>query len=172
MKSNSLENFIQEIKKAWGPLSTETVSKSQKLLTELAKTPENEEWISNLLSKPDVEEELYRDPENGFILLAYSEKKDLYRAPHDHGGCWVVYAVHTGEMEMKTYRSITNQKGKTSLVCRESYKVRPGESKAYLPEDIHDTKCASDSVLIFRLTSCDLKKENREGRMIRYVENS
>ena len=67
MKNNSLENFIQEIKKIWGPLSTETVSKSQKLLTELSKTLNYEEWISKLLSKPDVEEELYRDPDHGLF---------------------------------------------------------------------------------------------------------
>ena len=172
MKKNLLENFIQEIKKAWGPLSTETISKTQKLLTELAQTSKSEEWLSNLLQNPDVEKELYRDLEHGFVVLAYSEKKDLYRVPHDHGFCWVIYAVHSGEVEMKTYKPVTGQNGKTSLICRESYKVRSGESKAYLPEDIHDTKGTADSSLIFRLTSCDLKKENREGRMVRYVENS
>ena len=171
MKHNSLEHFIKEIKKVWGPLSTKTVSESQKLLTQLAKTPPSEEWISRLQNETEVEEELYRELEHGFVLLAHSEKKDLYRIPHDHGAGWVIYAVYRGEMEMKTYKPIINQKGKMNLVCRESYRVQAGESRTYLPEDIHDTKCVSDSVLMFRLTSCDLKKENREGRMIRYIEN-
>lgn len=172
MKHNSLEHFIQEIKKAWGPLSTQTVFQCQKLLTELAKTSPGEEWLTTLLNKAEVDEELYRDPEHGFLLLAHSEKKDLYRVPHDHGGGWVIYAVQSGEVEMKTYRPMINQQGKLSLVCRESYRVQAGECKAYLPEDVHDTKCISESVLMLRLTSCDLKKENLEGRMIRYVENS
>lgn len=58
--------------------------------------------IVDLISKADVDEELYRDPEQGFILLAHSEKKDLYRVPHDHGGGWVISAVQSGEIEMKT----------------------------------------------------------------------
>lgn len=45
MKHSSLEHFIQEIKKIWGPLSTKTVSEFQKLLTELAKAPSSEECL-------------------------------------------------------------------------------------------------------------------------------
>lgn len=168
MKNNSLNHFITEIKKAWGPLNSNTVSQCHKLLAELAKTPATEEWIANLLKMPEVNEELYRDTEHGFILLAYSENKGLYRAPHDHGSCWVLYAVHSGEMQMKTYLPRTNQKGSTELVCRESCAVLPGQSRVYLPSDIHDTQCISDSALVLRLTSCDLKKEYLEGRMIKF----
>lgn len=168
MKNNTLESFISEMRKAWGPLSTETVKAALQLLQELARTPASAEWLAELLKKPVVNEELYRDPDHGFVLLAYSENRDLYREPHDHGSCWVLYAVHSGEMEMKTYKPIINQNGKLNLVCRESYTLRPGDCKVYLPKDIHDTKCVSDSSLIFRLTSCDLKKEYKEGRMIKY----
>lgn len=168
MNNNSLDHFIAEIKKAWGPLKTETVSKCRHLLEDLAKAPPTEEWLAKLLEKPEVNQELYRDNQHDFVLLAYTEKKDLYRTPHDHGTCWVFYVVQNGEMEMKTYKSITNQKGETNLVCRESYHLLPGQCRAFLPSDIHDTKCVSDSVLVFRLTSCDLKKEYKEGRMIKY----
>jgi len=39
----------------------------------------------------------------------------------------------------------------------------------YLPGDIHDTRCVSDSVLMLRLTSCDLKQEEKLGYMTRYA---
>ncbi len=169
MKQNSLETFIEEIQKAWGPLSSENVSRARQLLEELAKTSVTEEWLASLLAQPDLNRELYCDPEHGFVLMVYAEKEGLYRVPHDHGSGWVVYAVHSGEMEMKTYKPIINHQGKMKLVCRESYRVKPGECKVYLPKDIHDTKAVSESVLIFRLTSCDLKKERQERRMIQYV---
>jgi hypothetical protein len=169
MKNNSLEHFIAEIKKIWGPLNSETVSKTRHLLSELAKTSPSENWLAKLLQKPEVNEELYRDPDHGFVLIAYTEKKDFYRGPHNHGTCYVFYAVQNGEMQMKTYLPITNQNGKMELVCRESYPVLPGQCRTYLPSDIHDTKCISESALLFRLTSCDLKKEYSEGRMIKYA---
>ncbi len=170
MNRNSLDQFISEVKKVWGPLSSELVSSCQQLLEKLVKDSTTEEWMANLMAKTDVDIELYRDPEHGFLLLAHAETEGLYRAPHDHGSAWVIYAVQSGEMEMRTFKAIVNQKGKMTLVCRETYRVHPGESRVYLPLDIHDTKCISRSVLMLRLTSCDLKKENQEGRMVRYLE--
>lgn len=107
--------------------------------------------------------ELYRDPEHGFVLLTYTENKDFYRPPHDHGEAWVVYAVLSGEMQMSTYDLKDGH-----LVLRESYTVKAGESHVYLPGDIHDTKCLSDSARILRLTSRDLKIEKEAGRMRQY----
>jgi len=40
----------------------------------------------------------------------------------------------------------------------------------YFPGDIHDTRCISTSALLFRFTICDLKRESKEGRMTRYVQ--
>ena len=43
--------------------------------------------------------------------------------------------------------------------------LRPGEARAYLPGDIHDTRCLSDQALVFRFTERDLKREDQvEGR--------
>lgn len=46
--------------------------------------------------------------------------------------------------------------------------MKPGESRVFLPGDIHDTKCMSKTVLMLRLTSLDLKVEMQAGRMRRY----
>ncbi|MNJ05748.1 hypothetical protein D3C73_1672810 [compost metagenome] len=50
-------------------------------------------------------------------------------------------------------------------------RVRAGEAQLYLPGDIHDTRCLSDTALLFRFTERDLRTEDREHRrLIRYVE--
>jgi hypothetical protein len=168
MTTNGLDDFIKGIKRVWGALSSETVESCQRLLEQLAKSPATKPWLAEFLKSGVVEKELYRDPEHGFLLLAYLESEGQYRVPHDHGSGWVIYAVCTGEMEMATYHRAVSQTGRMYLVRRESYRVRPGDCRVYLPGDIHDTRCISKSVLMLRFTSCDLQKEGREGRMIKY----
>jgi hypothetical protein len=170
MNQQSLETFIETVRNAWGPLSSETVSNCKELMEELARNPETDAWLSDALKNSPPGKELYRDPEHGFVLFAYTETLGQYRVPHDHGSGWVVYAVQSGEMEMGTYRPFIDQKGKFSLVRRETYRMNPGECTVFLPKDIHHTRCVSETITILRFTSCDLKKENREGRQIRYVE--
>lgn len=169
MKLNSLERFITEIRKIWGPLNSDLIEKSQSLLEDLAKSSPTEPWLAELQKNIPGSQELYRDPNHGFMLLAHTEKEGLYRAPHDHGACWVIYAVQQGEMEMSTYSPIGHD-DKSRIVKREIYQVKAGQSRVYLPGDIHDTKCLSSSVLMLRLTSCDLKIELTEGRMNRYAK--
>ncbi|MEK2646221.1 hypothetical protein [Bdellovibrio sp. BCCA] len=168
MKQDSLAKFIERLQKIWGPLTSDLVAQSKELMDELAKAPTSEPWLQELQKGFEGSRELYHDPSQGFILLAHTEKKDLYRAPHDHGNGWVIYAVQSGEMEMGTYARVPSKDEEFKIVRREKYRVMPGESRVYLPRDIHDTKCISDSVLMFRLTSIDLKDEVRLGRMRRY----
>lgn len=169
MEQDSLSKFINNIRQAWEPLNSDLVTKSRFLLEQLASAPSTESWLAGLQGS-DKSRELYRDPKHGFILLAHSESEGLYRAPHDHGNGWVIYAVQRGQMEMRTYGRIQDQQGKTTLVRQDKYLISRGEARVYLPGDIHDTRCMSDSVLMLRLTSCDLKTEKLEGRMHQYDE--
>jgi hypothetical protein len=168
MIKDSLETFIGAVRSSWGPLTTETVARAQQLLGELARAPETEPWLAALLREPPEDRELYRDPEHGFLLLTYAEREGRYRVPHDHGSGWVIYAVQHGEMEMGTYARVIGADGTASLVRRDVSRVRAGECRVYLPGDIHDTRCVSGDALMLRFTSCDLKVEQREGRMKRY----
>lgn len=168
MEKDSLTKFIEKIRQAWGPLDSKLVLRSQALLEELARAPETEPWLKELQGDLRESRELYRDPEHGFMLLAHTEHEGLYRNPHDHGSGWVIYAVQSGEMEMGTYGRIVNEQGEVKVVRREKYSVKSGQSRVYLPGDIHDTKCISKSVLMLRLTSCDLKAEMQARRMQRY----
>jgi hypothetical protein len=170
MAKDSLESFISGITAAYGPLTTETVEGCRSRLEELAKAPPSEGWLAALHRAPPEDLELHRDHAHGFLLLTHGENAGRYRVPHDHGKGWVIYAVQQGEMEMGTYSRLDSD-GAVRLVRRETYRMRAGDCRVYLPGDIHDTRCISESVLMFRFTSCDLKVEGREGRMTRYLEN-
>lgn len=168
--TNSLETFIAGTKAAWGPLTSELVEACSQQLDGLLKAPASEDWLSSLHEAMPANEELYRDPSHGFMLLAHAEQAGLYRPPHDHGRGWVIYAMQDGNIEMGTYARIENAHGEVRLVKRDSTLVRAGQVKVYLPGDIHDTQCMSSSALLFRFTDRDLRVEAKEGRLTRYVE--
>jgi hypothetical protein len=52
--------------------------------------------------------------------------------------------------------------------ARESYTLRPGEARVYLPGDLHSTRYLSGTVLVLRFTSCDLAEEEKTGRLTRH----
>jgi hypothetical protein len=171
MPGNSLETFIEKVRPAWGPLTSELVAGCRASIEELLKASAAEEWLAQLRRDLPESRELYRDPEHGFILLAHAETGGLYRSPHDHGRGWVIYAVQHGEMEIGTYAPVEDPDGGVRLVKREAYRVQPGETRVFLPGDIHDTQCTADTVLYYRFTERDLRKEDlEEHRMTRYVE--
>lgn len=159
MAKNSLETFIERVRAAWGPLTSEVVATCRDHMEQLLNASATEEWLAALHRDAPESKELYRDSEHGFLLLAHTEPTGLYRPPHDHGKGWVVYAAQQGETEMGTYVRVEDEHGKMQLVKRDSSVVRPGQVKVYLPGDIHDTRCTAGPLLLYRFTSCDLKKE-------------
>jgi hypothetical protein len=172
MARNTLESSIEGIRAAWGPISTELISTSQRHLEDLLKAPVNEEWLAALHKEAPDNRELYRDPEHGFVLLAHTEYEGLFRPPHDHGRGWVIYAMQQGEIQMRTYGRVESPDGSVKLVQRDSTVVRPGQVQVYLPGDIHDTRCVKGPALLFRFTERDLRREDREEhRVTRYVDN-
>ena len=169
MPNDSLQRFIHETRSTWGPLSTALASGIRQDLGELAQAPADEDWLAALLRDHPETRELHRDPDHGFLLLAHAERQGHQRPPHDHGRGWVVYAVLRGEMEMGTYARIEDPATGARLVKRESYTLRPGDARVYLPGDIHDTRYLTGDVLVLRFTSCDLAEEEREGWLRRYA---
>src|SRR4029079_326194 len=122
---------------SWGPLTSELVATLRRQMEELLETPPTEDWLSALHEEAAESRELYRDPVHGFLLLAHTESAGLYRAPHDHGRGWVIYAVQRGETEMGTYLRVHDARGEMQLVKRDSSVLRPGQVRVYLPGDIH-----------------------------------
>lgn len=169
MQTNSLHTFIDNVKQNWHGLDSASILACQTSLKILTSASMQEPWLKQLHTQQHDTVELYRDSQKGFLLLAHVEHKGQYRVPHNHGAGWVFYTVQYGEMEMATYQSITSPTGKTSLVTRGKTKLLAGQCNTYLPGDIHDTRCLSDYVLMFRLTSSDFKIEKKEGRLIQYL---
>ncbi len=171
MVKNSLQSFIEGTKSAWGPLTSELVAECRRQLEILCRASPSEEWLAALHTSKPANEELYRDPCHGFVLLAHTEQAGLYRPPHDHGRGWVIYAMQHGEVEMGTYARIEAPDGLVRLVKRDATVMRAGQVQVYLPGDIHDTRCLTSSALLFRFTERDLLIEDRqEHRVTRYVE--
>jgi len=168
--NDALGTFIERIRAAFGPLTTQLAATVRAELETLAQTPSSDPWLEALHAEAPAAKELHRDPSHGFVLLAHSEHTGVYRAPHDHGRSWVVYALARGEMEIGTFGRVEDTAGRVQLVKREASLLRAGEARVYLPGDIHDTRCVSGPSLLFRFTERDLKKEDLEAhRVTRYV---
>jgi hypothetical protein len=167
MAQDSLHRFIESVSATWGPLTSELVARSRHYMAQLLAAPAAEGWLAALHADAPDSRELYRDPRD-FLLLAHTEPAGLYRAPHDHGRGWVIYAVQRGEMESATYRRVHDLHGSAHLVKRESVVLRAGDIRVFLPGDIHDTRCTTGPMTYFRFTSRDLKKED----VTRYPEPS
>jgi hypothetical protein len=171
MTLNSLDSFASAIRSAWGPLDTRLVLACRQRLEALMRADPAEPWLAALLAERPASRELYRDPAAGFMLLAHNENEGLYRPPHDHGRAWVVYGVHSGALEIRTYAKIVDPSGEVRLVLRDEALVEAGQARAYLPGDIHDTRCVTPSALLFRFTERDLRREDQvERRLTRFVE--
>jgi len=171
MSKNSLETFIEGVGLGWGPLTSELVTDCRTRIEALVNAPATEAWLAELQRDRPESKELYRDPAHGFLLLAHAEPLGRYWSPHDHGRGWVVYAVQQGESEVGTYARVQDPDGRVRLVRRETYRLRPGSSRVFLPGDIHDIRCTAGPVLYYRFTDRDLRQEEREGHPVtRYVE--
>lgn len=164
MEQLKLNLIFAELASSWNKQNEETITAGKLVMEGLLKSEELKAYLINKRSILNKGVELYRDYNHDFILFAYSEEKDLYRIPHNHGNGWVIYSVVEGIIEMGEYALIAN----SNLIKKDKYQMNKGDSEVYFPGDIHDTKCISDSVIILRLTSCDLKEEERQGRMKKY----
>lgn len=171
MENPSLDTFIADIRAAWGPLTSDLVADYRMRAAALLAAAPSEPWLAALLRDRPANAELHRDPEFGFMLLAHAEQAGLYRPPHDHGRSWVLYAIQEGEIEMGSYARVEDGWDGVRLVERDRTVLRAGDVRAYLPGDIHDTRCLTPTALLFRFTERDLKAEDRpDYRVTRYVD--
>lgn len=167
MSETALDIFVKEVRDSWGPLSSKLIDDCSSHLINILRGHPHDQLIDDLRSERPEACELYRDPTDGFVLLAHTEAEGRYRSPHDHGESWVIYGVLDGEMEMGTYVQVKNDDTSPYLVKRGSTIVRPGEVQVYLPGDIHDTRCLKGPAIQFRFTARDLRLESS---MIRYTD--
>ncbi|HAJ03062.1 MAG TPA: hypothetical protein DCX75_12280 [Brevundimonas sp.] len=170
MDRTALQSFTDDVRSRWGPLTSELAEACQAAMESLLRASPEEAWLARLHQEAPASAELHRDLDHGFMLLGHTEQAGLYRPPHDHGRSWVLYGIQRGEIEMRTYARSESDDGAVRLVRRNTTLVRAGQAQLYLPGDIHDTRCVSDTALLFRFTERDLRVEDREHhRLTRYV---
>lgn len=163
-----IEKAVFELQNAWKNLTMESVDKIKTTMQTLAN---DQELIPQLLRETRNLPgglELYRDKAEEFVLLTYSESQGTYRAPHNHGSAWVIYAVVAGDVEMGNYFEASSSYRPNHLILKNREILPAGNIRIYLPGEIHDTRCISETTTILRLTSLNLKEEERAGRMKRY----
>ena len=169
MTGTSLDRFVTTVRAEWGPISSTLVARCREHLDAVTAADPCEAWLAALLAERPATRELHRES-GSFMLLAHGEQRGLYRPPHDHGRAWVVYGVQSGALEIGSYVLVPDPDGKC-LVRRDMIILRPGQARAYLPGDIHDTRCLTDQALVFRFTERDLRREDQvERRVTRFVE--
>lgn len=162
MKQNFLTRFEDATAAIWPLPEAEKISAASVLFRELLIDPVFQTDLIAQLQQGPGPVELLRSAAHGFVLTGYADAADQYRAPHNHGDGLVLYGIVDGEMEMSTY-GFNGQ-----LELQERYTMRPGDFKIYRPGDIHDTRGVASRSVVLRFTSCDLKQEERAGRMKRF----
>lgn len=168
--TTSLDQFINSVSTAWPEGGADRIDTTRIALASLTSANETESWLAELHAERPATRELHRDSTHGFMLLAHTENEGLYRAPHDHGRAWVVYGVQSGELEIGTYKRVALENGEVGIVERDRSILRPGEARVYLPGDVHDTRCLSETAILFRFTERDLRHEDLvEGRVTRFA---
>ncbi len=163
---NSLEQFVIDVRSAWGNGEDRELPFKVKTLMEklLASTSPDEFWMAYLLKQGKPAKELYRDPDFGFVQMAHVHQPGHKNSPHDHGPCWVVYGVYKGEIEISTYQRTDGGKeqGKASLETKEVHRLTPGVVYPYLSREIHSTRAIEAPSVVFRFLSYDLEKVRRQ----------
>jgi hypothetical protein len=170
MADDALTTFTGAMRSDWAP-GTAPAAACKKRLERLLRAEPSEDWLASVLAERPASRELYRDAEHGFMLLAHSEPGGLYRPPHDHGRAWVVYGVQSGALEVRTWEKVPGPGGAARLALRDTHVLSAGKARAYLPGEIHDTRCLSETALLFRFTERDLRHEDQvERNVTRFVE--
>lgn len=170
MKNENLNNFVQELSKNWGELSSSLTLKTKQLLEELGRTCLHEDWYLELVKDRDPAKQIYKSEEHGFVLMGHVEGKDEISPPHDHGNGWVLYLTVEGQVNMGIFHKIIRSDGSLQLVQKDEYPLKAGQCCVYLPGDIHHTHAKEDTTVTLRLTSCDFNDEVKEGRLVRFMQ--
>ena len=160
--SNTLEQYITEVRSVWGDGKDPHLPFKVKALMEklFASTSPEDPWMAELIREGKPARELYRDPDHGFIQMGHVHQQGHGNTPHDHGPCWVVYGAYSGVTEITKYKRTDDgsQPGKAAL---EMDRLTPGVVVPYLRGDIHSTNAVQGPGVVFRFLSYDLDKIDR-----------
>jgi hypothetical protein len=160
--------FVEQMRAAWAAGQDAALPpRAQGVLESLLQqAPATEAWVDSLQDKRPPARELYRDPTHGFVQMGHfhPENRSQGGVPHDHGPCWVLYGVYSGEIEITTYQRTDDgaDPNKATLAVKETVRVKPGMVRPYLPGEIHSTRAiAPEGSVVMRFLSADLDRVER-----------
>jgi hypothetical protein len=99
---------------------------------------------------------LHHDPETDFYVLAHVQEGNKIGKPHSHGASWAVYGNARELTEMTEWRRANPETDDhAELVATSTYRLGPGDTKAYGPGVIHST-AHPNKAWVIRVTGTDL----------------
>lgn len=166
--TKKIENAVTDIKNSWKNLTIGSIEDIRHAISALSNDSEVQQYLRVATRDLPKGIELHHDLDEGFNLLAYSEVNSTYRAPHNHGNAWVIYSVISGEMEMGSFINSPRVDGSDRLIRKSREILKAGDTRIYFAGEIHDTLCKSENAVVLRLTSADLREEEKAARMKRF----
>ena len=165
--------FVASMRGAWAAGQGDDLPARARPLLErlLQAAPRDEAWVAGLLRDQTPGRELYRDPEFGFIQMGHYHGPERVAldaehglTPHDHGPCWVLYGVYSGEIEITKFRRVVDPSdpNQARLEVADVVRVTPGTVQPYRPGEIHATRAiAPEGSIVMRFLSGDLEQVER-----------
>ena len=102
-------------------------------------------------------EQIYRDPELDFCVLAYNMTEPRTSPPHDHGASWAVYGQAAGHTDMTVW-SATGDAGEIEPV--RTFRLQAGQAGLFDVREIHSIDYTEGARFV-RVTGVDMAGEER-----------
>jgi predicted metal-dependent enzyme (double-stranded beta helix superfamily) len=109
-------------------------------------------------ANPPPKRLLHHDPQTDFYLLAHAQRAGKAGLPHSHGASWAIYGIARGYTDMIEWRHTSPASAEAvTLEPACSYRLGPGETRAYGPHLIHST-AHPEGAWVIRMTGTDLDR--------------
>jgi predicted metal-dependent enzyme (double-stranded beta helix superfamily) len=132
------------------------------LAEKLSALLKNPDFVASAFSESDPigKKELWHDPETDVYVLAHVQTPGRVGKPHSHGASWAIYGTARGYTDMTEWKRV-NPEGEEAaqLLKSDSYRLNPGDTRAYGPHVIHSTAHPDGQPSwVIRITGTDLDK--------------
>jgi hypothetical protein len=129
-----------------------------KIAEKLALLLRNPQFVAETFSDdtPPGKRELHHDPVTDVYVLAHVQQGPKKGSPHSHGASWAVYGNARAFTDMIEWRR-ANPESEAAAVLEPaaSYRMGPGDTRAYGPGVIHST-AHPEKAWVIRVTGTDL----------------
>lgn len=108
-------------------------------------------------SEPGVNQ-IFKDPDLHFCVLAYNMAASRTSPPHDHGTSWAVYGQTAGYTDMTIWSAPAGADSKVEPV--RTFRLEPGQAGLFDVREIHSIQYPDEAKFV-RVTGVDMSQETR-----------